>query len=395
MKVVLVSSGSGSRGGGEVYLRFLASGLIAHGCEVHAIIPSASRMDELAASFPAEARVTRLPITATYERRLRNVGALFDGEQQTRLAAALTGIGPDVVHVNQQVAEDGLDFVRAAERSGIPWISTIHIGHTARALGARAGRLRDLVTTKALRRAGTMYVAVSEASRAQLASRFSNGTTKPRVVVVHNGVPVPEPSVLIAARNAARHEWRIAEGEIVVGAVGRIEAQKNPLALVDYLQALGESGQAIRLVWIGDGQLREQLESEAHARLGTDRLIVDGWRSDAATRMAGFDIFALPSLYEGLPLALLEAMHAGLPIVATKADGVPEAIEHGISGLLCSNGDEFRQSLRLLASDADLRNAVGRAARAAAQQRFSCSAMAAQLIAIYKKQASARQRGYS
>lgn len=393
MRVALMSSGSGSRGGGEVYLRFLASGLIGHGCKVHAIIPSAPRMDELVESLPAAAQVTRLPVTATYERRLRNVGALFDGEQQARLAAVLAAIGPDVVHVNQQVAEDGLDFVRAAERSGIPWVSTIHIGHTAHALGARAGRLRDLVTTKALRRPGTMYVTVSEASRAQLASRFSSGLTEPRVVVVHNGVPVPDPSALIAAREAARRDWKIAADEIVVGAVGRIEAQKSPLALIDYLQSLAASGQAVRLVWIGDGQLRGQLESEASARLGTDRLVVDGWRSDAATRMAGFDIFALPSLYEGLPLALLEAMHAGLPIVATRTDGMPEAIEHGVSGLLCSSGDEFLQSLKLLLGDAELRNAIGRAARDTAQQRFSCSEMAAQLIEIYKKQANARRHG--
>lgn len=387
-----MSSGSGSRGGGEVYLRFLANGLAKHGCKVHAIIPSASRMDELAESLTPDAEVTRLPVTATYERRLRNIGALFDAGQQARVAAALAAVNPDVVHVNQQVAEDGLDFVRAAERSGIPWVSTIHIGHTAHALGARGGLLRDLVTTKALGRAGSVYVTVSEASRGQLASRFSSSATKPRVLVVHNGVPVPEPSALIAARKLARHDWGIAEGEIVVGAVGRIEAQKNPLVLVDYLQSLSGNGQAVRLVWIGDGQLRDELEREAAARLGRHRLIVDGWRSDAATRMAGFDIFALPSIYEGLPLALLEAMHSGLPIVATRTDGMPEAIEHGVSGLLCSSGDEFQQSLRLLLGDAELRIALGRAARDSAQQRFSCSVMAARLIEIYREQADARRR---
>ena len=387
-----MSSGSGSRGGGEVYLRFLANGLAKQGCEVHAIIPSASRMDELAESLAHDAQVTRLPVTATYERRLRNIGALFDAGQQARVAAALIAVRPDVVHVNQQVAEDGLDFVRAAERSGIPWVSTIHIGHTARALGARGGRIRDLVTTKALRRPGSVFVTVSEASRGQLASRFSDDAAKPHVLVVHNGVPVPEPSALIAARKSARQDWGIADGEIVVGAVGRIEAQKNPLVLVDYLQSLSANGQAVRLVWIGDGQLRDELESKAAARLGRYRLIVDGWRSDAATRMAGFDIFALPSIYEGLPLALLEAMHAGLPIVATRTDGMPEAIEHGVSGLLCSSGDEFQQSLRLLLRDAELRNALGGAARDTAQQRFSCTVMAARLIEIYRQQADARRR---
>ena len=385
-----MSSGSGSRGGGEVYLRFLAAGLARHGCEVHAIVPAAPRMDELAESLATAAKVTRLPVTATYDRRFRNIGALLDGKQQARLAAAIAALKPDVVHVNQQVAEDGLDFIRAAERSGIPWISTVHIGRTARELGALGGRLRDLVTTQALRRPGSVYVTVSEASRVQLASRFSNDARNPHVVVVHNGVPVPEASALVAAREMARRDWDIGQDEIVVGAVGRIEAQKNPLALVGHLEAIA-ARRAIRLVWIGDGQLRSKLESEALARLGSKRLVVDGWRSDAATRMAGFDIFAMPSIYEGLPLALLEAMHAGLPIVATRTDGTPEAIEHAVSGFLCSSGDEFRRCLKLLAEDPERRHALGRAARDAAREHFSCSAMAARLIEIYKEQMDARR----
>ncbi len=384
-----MSSGSGSRGGGEVYLRFLAEGLAKHGCDVHAVIPSASRMDELAESLAPAARVTRLPATATYERRLRNVGALLDIDQQARLAAALSALKPDVVHVNQQVAEDGLDFVRAAELSGIPWISTIHIGHTAHALGALGGRLRDAVTTRVLHRPSSVFVTVSEASRTQLASRFRGRTTGPKVLVVHNGVPVPKPSALLAARETARREWGIDDDEIVIGAVGRIEAQKNPLALIDHLESLMTGDQAIRMVWIGDGQLRDRLEAEAAARLGKRRLIVDGWRNDAATRMAGFDIFALPSLFEGLPLALLEAMHVGLPIVATRTDGTPEAIEHGISGFLCSSGDEFKLSLGRLVGDAELRGRLGLNAQQDARERFSSTAMAARLMQIYKERARA------
>jgi len=392
VKVALISSGSGSRGGGEVYLRFLAAGLAEHGCEVHVMMPASPRMDELAGSLAATAQVIRLPATATYERRLRNIGALLDVGQQTRLAMALTALKPDVVHVNQQVAEDGLDFVRAAERSEIPWISTIHIGRTARDLGAVGGRLRDMATTRTLGRSGAIYVAVSEASRAQLTARFVGGVRKPRIVVVHNGVPVPDDRTLTAARRAARRDWGIAQGEIVIGAVGRIEAQKNPLALVEHARSLAADGHSVRLVWIGDGQLRAKLESEAALRLGRNQLIVDGWRDDAAARMAGFDIFALPSIYEGLPLALLEAMHAGLPIVATRTDGMPEAIESGVSGLLCTGRNEFLQSLKLLVSDAERQEMFGNAARATARQRFSCSVMAARLIEVYKEQMDARRR---
>lgn len=391
MRVALVSSGSGSRGGGEIHLKFLADGLTQRGCEVHAVIPNAARMDELADSLTPAARVIRLPMTATYERRLRNIGAYFDGDQQARLAAALSGVAPDVIHVNQQVAEDGLDFVAGADRTGLPWISTIHIARTARSLGARSGRLRDALTTRALRRPGAVYVTVSQASQSQLNTRFSTARVKPRVIVAHNGVPVPEPSALAAAREIARREWGIADGEIVVGAVGRIEAQKNPLALVQHARPLLAAGYAFRLVWIGDGQLRSELEAAAARLLGPHRIVVDGWRSDAAMRMAGFDIFALPSLYEGLPLALLEAMHAGLPIIATLTDGTPEAIDHGVSGLLCSSGDEFRGELRRLVENSELRKSLGQAARDVARQKFSTAAMAERLLDIYKEQVRARR----
>lgn len=391
MRVALVSSGSGSRGGGEIYLKFLAEGLTQRGCEVHVLIPAAARMDELAESLAPVARVTRLPMTATYERRLRNIGAYFDSDQQARLAKALNDVAPDVIHVNQQVAEDGLDVVAGADRTGLPWISTIHIAHTARSLGARSGRLRDAVTTRALCRPGAVYVTVSHASEILLNARFSQGPTKPRVLVVHNGVPVPQGSTLNSAREVSRRDWGIANGEIVIGAVGRIEAQKNPRALVEYARPLIAAGHAIRLVWIGDGQMRAELEGAATRLIGPGKMIVDGWRSDAATRMAGFDIYALPSLFEGLPLALLEAMHVGLPIIATRTDGTPEAIDSDVSGLLCSNDDEFRSGLQRLVGNVDLRRKFGQAARAVARQRFSALAMAGRLLEIYKDQVRARR----
>jgi glycosyltransferase involved in cell wall biosynthesis len=391
VRVALVSSGSGSRGGGEIYLKFLADGLARRGCEVHAFIPAAARMDELAESLASVADVARLPVTATYERRFRNIGAFFDSDQQARVAAALKAIAPDIIHVNQQVAEDGLDFVLGAERAGVPWISTIHIAHTARTLGARVAFMRDALTTRALQRRGSVYVTVSHASQAQLNARFSNGPAKPRVVAVHNGVPIPEASDLAVARETARREWGIADGEIVIGAVGRIEAQKSPLALVEYTRPLIARGHPVRLVWIGDGQMRSELEECATRHLGTSGMIVDGWRRDAAMRMAGLDIFALPSRFEGLPLALLEAMHAGLPIVATRTDGTPEAIDHGISGLLCSDGDAFRQALQRLVEDPGMRTDLGRAARDAARQRFSSMAMTGRLLQIYEEQVCARR----
>lgn len=376
MKIALVSSGSGSRGGGEIYLRFLAQGLTGLGHEVQALVPDAPVMDDLAGSFAPWAAVTRFPFRPTYTRKLRALGAWRDKAGQAALAQRFAALPVDVLHINQQVAEDGLDLVLAAQASGKPWVSTIHVGHSAAALGARFGAGRDWVTQRALIQAQGDYIAVSASSRDQLAARFAA-----RLHVVLNGVPVPDPEALTHARAKARAEWGAGDTDIVIGTVGRIEAQKAPLALVDHVGPLAQNN--TRLVWIGDGALRQDLESHAATTAPDLPLHIDGWRSDAALRMAGLDIFAMPSVFEGLPLALLEAMHAGLPVVASHADGIAEAIEPGRTGYLCRSGADWQSALSTLLAEPTARQRMGLAARSEAQARFSTSAMAAASLTLY------------
>jgi glycosyltransferase involved in cell wall biosynthesis len=383
MRVALISSGSGSRGGGEVYLRYLAQGLTALGHSVIALVPAAPRMDELADALASHATVRRFEAVTTYERPLRNLAAVADRAQQAALIAIFRNSGADVLHVNQQVAEDGLDFVIAAARSGRPWISTIHVAQSAATLRAQFGALRDQVTASVLPGLSGDHVAVSSTAQAQLASRFRRGRAEPRFHVVLNGVPAPDHSSFAAARAAARSEWSAEPAEVVVGMVGRIEAQKNPLGLIDLAAPLFQSGRPLRLVWIGDGAMRADLEG--HARSVGAKLSVDGWRSDAATRIAGLDVFLLPSRFEGLPLALLEAMHAGVPAIANSVDGVPEAIVDGETGFVCRTDDDWGHALRTLVDNPDQRAQIGAAAQADARARFSVTSMARATAAIYAR----------
>lgn len=395
MKIALVSSGSGSRGGGEIYLRFLAQGLTPLGHEVLALVPDATGMDDLANSLTPWAEVTRFVHRPTYTRKLRTLGAWRDTAGQAALAQRFAALEVDILHINQQVAEDGLDLVLAARASGKPWVSTIHVGHSAKALGARLGACRDWVTKQALTQSGGDFIAISAASRDQLAARF-----KARLHLVLNGVPVPAPGALAEARKAARAEWGASDADIVIGAVGRIEAQKAPLALVDHVAPLavgqdrrdkggrdkgGRDKSRIRLVWIGDGAMRGALEQHAANVAPKISLHVDGWRNDAGLRMAGLDIFAMPSVFEGLPLALLEAMHAGLPIVASHADGIAEAIRPGENGFLCSTAPEWQAALSSLVDDASLRAGISATAQKEALARFSTDAMAKASVAVYTK----------
>lgn len=384
MRVLLVSSNSGSRGGGEIYLRYLAEGLFRLDCQVHVLIAADPMMDELAASMYEVATVHRLELTNTYRRVTRSLGAVADANQQRVVRRFIEELAPDITHINQQVAEDGLDLTLAARASKGPFVSTVHITQSARELSARFAWARDFIAERVLGNGSSRLIAVSTVTANRLSSRMpflEPGT----VSVVYYGVPDHDRRSYAQNRVQVRKGWDTAEDEIIVGTVGRIENQKNPLFLVDLLADLTASGRKSRLVWIGDGALRTTLEARAVERGVADRLIIDGWREDARLRMAGLDIFALPSRYEGLPLALLEAMHAGLAVCVSDADGMPEAVTDGLDGLIrpIASLEAWRDAVAGLASSAAERARLGAAARDTARNRFGIEAMARATLAVY------------
>ena len=393
MRIVLLSSGSGSQGGGEIYLQRLAEGLRLAGHELHAVIPDNSRMDELASGFPSQVHVHRPALTATYDRPFRSLQAAIDFAQQRRVAALLEGLKPDIVHVNQQVAEDGLDLLAGAKRSGIAFVSTIHVARSATALGARYGRLRDLVSRNAIARAGGIHIVVADRARQELLGwlRRDEGET---IVRVWNGVDEQTPRDLSEARLMARQEWGTGEGVLVVGGVGRLQAQKAPEFALRVAAELKARGKPVHFVWIGDGPLREALLRQGADVGMSDAMTIDGWRNDAARRVAGLDLLLMPSRFEGLPLALLEAMHAGVPVMARDVDGIPEAIVDGVSGILCAGeaAADWCDALEAMAPSESERQSLGRAARERARQYFSIATMTRSTEDVYERAIEQRRR---
>lgn len=386
MKVLLVSSSSGSRGGGEIYLQRLALGLTDLGHDVHLLCSDDAGMDELVGRAAGCATVHRLCLVNTYERPTRLLGAVLDRAQRTRAADFFKDLSPDLVHVNQQVAEDGLDLLLAAEQSGIPFVSTIHISRAAQDLGARFGWLRDRIAKTVLKRIdGTVIVVADHAAR-ELRGRLGVGMAENRVRVVRNGVCESPADRGEMVRSEVREAWGAGAAEIVFGCVGRLEAQKNPMFLLDVTAALREQGVPARLVWIGDGPFRRDfLEKAATSGLG-QAVTVDGWRDDAMQRMYGLDVFVLASRFEGLPLALLESMAVGLPSCVSDVDGMPEAVEHGVSGYVCALDDleAWTACLLQIAEDPALRRRMGERARELARARFSIRRMAEETAAVYE-----------
>jgi glycosyltransferase involved in cell wall biosynthesis len=160
----------------------------------------------------------------------------------------------------------------------------------------------------------------------------------PRVRVIYNGVDVDE----FAGPHdgaAKRAELGISPQDWVIGMVGSLRPQKNHQLLLRAFARLFPSVSEARLVLAGDGELRRPLETLA-AELGIqDRVHFLGPRSDVAELLSTFDLYCLPSHYEGMPLTVFEAMAAGVPIVATRVVGIREVVRDGETGLLVPPND--------------------------------------------------------
>lgn len=175
---------------------------------------------------------------------------------------------------------------------------------------------------------------------------------------------------------------RLSEGP-VIGALGRLHEQKAFDVLVRALPMLPD----VTAVLVGDGPERPALERLATDLGVADRLVITGWTTEARRYLAGFDVFVLPSSYESFPLSILEAMLAGLPVVATDVGSVSDAVRHGETGLIVPLADPAAIASAVIAilGDAPLRERMGRTGRELALERFSVGAMALSFETLYQE----------
>jgi glycosyltransferase involved in cell wall biosynthesis len=271
----------------------------------------------------------------------------------------------------------------AARMMGIGAVITMHGGKYA-----FEARRRRMALRWAFRRSGAV-VAVSEASRAELLARV--GQPPGGIHVIHNGIRF----VPADRGDGVRRELGAAPDESVIVAVGNLYPVKGHLFLLKALAVLRDRHPELkwRLAIAGtDGfggtaggegpTLRRFAEEHGLA----DRLHLLGFRTDVPDLLAAADIFAMPSLSEGLPMALLEAMFAGKAIVASAVGGIPEVISHEREGLLVPPGDPdgLAAALVRLLIDETLRRAMGNEARKRAEEAFSIEAMANEYERVYR-----------
>ena len=301
-----------------------------------------SLYDEFPGGLESELRARNIPVWHLGKK------PGLDMRMYGRLLEVVREFRPDVIHSHCYVTRY-LVHLRAKA-----------MVHTVHNLAVReADRLGRLINRFEFFR-GVVPVAVGDAVAESVKETY--GLRRPEAIP--NGIELDRywhPEV--------RESWRRANGfsdeDVLVVSVGRLEAQKNPGVLAEAIQKVPGA----HLLLVGQGELRESLE-------GRERVHLLGVRDDVPAILAAADVFALASDWEGLPLALVEAMAAGLPVVATAVGCVPEVVLHGVTGWLIAPGDEYSLAAALtsLAGNGTLRREMGTAGRRRALQ-FSVDAM--------------------
>jgi glycosyltransferase involved in cell wall biosynthesis len=183
-------------------------------------------------------------------------------------------------------------------------------------------------------------------------------------LLVH-GIDLDEVAAHRVNRERVRTELGVSEETVVVVTVANLRAHKDYPTLLGATRRALDAGAAIRLVAVGQGPLEGEVRALAQRMELGDAVQLLGYRADALDVLAAGDIFTLSSLAEGYPVALMEALAMGLPVVATGVGGIPDAVRSGVEGLTvpASRPDLLGDALAALAGDADKRAAFGREAR--------------------------------
>lgn len=256
----------------------------------------------------------------------------------------------------------------------ITWRQNINIG----------SNFRDF-TNKLTSSLDDHVVAVSENTR-QVELR-ATGVPQDKVSVVHNCIDVARYELTKSLdRNKIRAGLDISKDAFLLGAVGRLHHQKGLFFLLDALLKIKNSIEQVELLFIGEGDLKNDLEAHAES-IGVSGLTkFTGPRTDIPEILRAFDIFVLPSLWEGLPLALLEAMASGLPVIATDVGGIPEVVIDRETGLLIqpSNSQAIADAVLLLYNDRNLRIRLANAGSAFVYAQFSAQTLVKDLDTVYK-----------
>jgi glycosyltransferase involved in cell wall biosynthesis len=175
---------------------------------------------------------------------------------------------------------------------------------------------------------------------------------------------------------------------VCIGMVGRLWRQKNPACLLDAARrVLAQTDRPVKFFFIGDGELRGELEQGMAEHGLQERVTILGWRDDVPRLLSALDLFVLPSRWEGMPLAILEAMASSVPVVASDISGNRDLVSHGEDGFLfdSENDEQLAERLLELVEDPARREAMARNAREKVESRYPLGKRIERMAALYKE----------
>lgn len=271
---------------------------------------------------------------------------------------------PDAIHVHLNAVKYA---VPAAHKNGIRCVYTVH----NLAEKDASGIAREM-NRRFFKKQMAIPVALTEKIKESVAATY--GLAKDQIPTIFNGIDL--------SRCRAKSSYATGD-RVELLHVGRFFPQKNHRGLIDAFKIIKQARPEATLRLLGDGSLLEEIKAYAKEQGLEDSVIFEGAKADVYPYLSGADIFMLPSLYEGMPITLIEAMGSGLPIVATAVGGVPDMLTDGQSARLtdCTPEAVAAAALELIGSE-ELRAKYGRAALCDSE-RFSAKIMAERYLEVY------------
>jgi len=378
MRVLYVITQS-SWGGAQKYVYFLASHLAEiKGTEV--IVAGGKESEgELAKQLARD----HIKFTAV-KNLVRSINPIKDLMAVWELKKLIETERPDVIHLNSSKAGAVGSLAARLSRHRAKVVYTVH-GWVFNENINPAAKLAYYLIEKSTSGLKDIFICISDADRrAGLAKKIAPAE---KIIRIYNGIDLPADYFL--SKPAARKKLSITdedEKSITIGCIANFYPTKGLNFLIDAVKIIILNNRLpLRAVIIGDGELKTQLEKQiSDIGLG-DKVILAGAIPSADKYLKAFDIAVMPSVKEGVPYFLLEALSAGVPIIATKVGGIPEIIADNATGLLCNpqNARELADKIMLLAENRDLRSRFGQAGLERVKRDFNEDKMMRETLAAY------------
>jgi len=295
-----------------------------------------------------------------------------------KIARVIRGEAPDIIHTQSW---SGVDAAIAKLIAG--GARLVHSEHGRNYPHINGEPLKRKIARRCLYRLADAVFAVSNEVRDYYCR--ATGFARNRMLVIPNGIDVRR--IDEADTGGAREEFGIGVDDFLIGTVARLDATKDTITLARAFARLyfAQASPNLKLLIVGDGDERAAIENFAAERGLLGAVIFTGVRHDTPRLLRAMNLFALSSLSEGMPITVLEAMAARLPVVATKVGALPEMIEEGVTGFLVEPKDDQALAERFarLCSNRDLARQFGQAGRAAVEREYSLGAMLRSYARLY------------